>query len=148
MLLPCAMKKVIISIIIPLLVCMHMDGRSPFRKKDPNTPEIIISWKNSPIEIKHANWVYKKYPLFNAFNKNFFYGHLFPKQSIPAQAPSERSFDAAILDKAVNNLVGEIKKHRQTYTDFEVLKDRNFNYKQKCGLLILRFKNYPFVLKL
>lgn len=142
------MKKAIISFTLFLWLYTPTMARSPFRKKDPHTPEIIISWKNSPIEIKHVNWVYKKYPLFNAFNKKFFYDHLLPKNPIPSISSPGNFLNPQHIDKTVNNLIHEIKKHKKTYTDFELLKDRNFNYKKKCGLLILKFKHYPLVLKL
>jgi hypothetical protein len=142
------MKKFIFSIYLLFLSHSAIEARSPFRKKDPNTPEITISWKNSPIHIKHANWVYKKYPLFDAFNATFFHNHLLPSDTIPSAKDNTKRFNCRSFDRSINKLILEIKKHKKIYTDFEVLKDTNFNYQKKCGLLVLRFKHYPFVLKL
>lgn len=139
--------KIILTLIISTIVPAYLYGRSPFRKKDPKKPEITICWKHSPIEVTHANWVYKKYPLFDAFNKDFFYSHLFPSTTIPSVS-GDKQFDCRMINYAINHLLSEIKKHKKSYTYFEVLKDRNFNYRKKCGLLILRFKHYPLVLKL
>lgn len=142
------MKKIITGICFFFLSCLPAEARSPFRKKDPKAPEITINWKNSPIHIKHTNWVYKKYPLFDAFNATFFYNHLLPSNTITAADNNTKLFNCKEIDKSINKLILEIKKHKKLYTDFEVIKDANFNYQKKCGLIVLRFKKYPLVLKL
>lgn len=142
------MKKIIIFICTLLTLYTEIKPRSPFRKKDLTKPEITIGWKNSPIVTKHANWVYKRYPLFDAFNRDFFYSHLFPQTTIPSRNGAPESFDCIAIQNLINKLLLEIKKKKKKYTDFILLKDKNFNHRKKCGLLILKFKNYPLVLKL
>jgi hypothetical protein len=48
----------------------------------------------------------------------------------------------------IEGLLKEVRRQKKQYTHFEILKDSNFNHKQRCGLLIVKFKDYPFVLKL
>jgi hypothetical protein len=123
-------------------------GRSPFRKKDPDTPEITISWKNSKRVLRRFNRAYTEYPIFTAFNENFFFNHILPTTIIPSLENSNVIINCNHLNKLIYELLIEIKKHKKQYTHFEIIRDRNFNHRKKCGLLILRFKNYPLVLKL
>lgn len=42
----------------------------------------------------------------------------------------------------------DIKKNNKILSHFIVLQDKNFSYKKSCGLIVLKFKDHPFVLKL
>jgi hypothetical protein len=138
---------IIFSIVI---ISIHpLCGRSIHRKKDPNKPEITIGWKHSPTEIKHSHWSYRKYPLFEIFNKDFFESHLLPG-FITLSFDNEREdlINTRTINNLIEKLILEIKRHKKLYSDFIVLQDKNFNYKKKCGLLVLKFKKFPLVLKL
>lgn len=141
------MKK-IITCIIAFLCISVLHGRSIHRKKDPTKPEITIGWKHSSIETKHSHWVYRKYPLFEIFNKQFFYNHLLPSVITITKNEQEEILNTTIINNLIEKLSNEIKRHKKLYSDFIVLQDKNFNYKKKCGLLVLKFKQYPLVLKL
>jgi hypothetical protein len=52
------------------------------------------------------------------------------------------------LDKKLEKLIKEVRKRKRKYTDFKILKQSDFNRRNKSGLLILKFKDYPFVVKL
>jgi hypothetical protein len=142
------MKKVII--IILAFFASFSDAvlaRSPFRKKDKDEPVITIGWKGFKKGISRSNWAYKK-SIFTTFNRDYFYNHLLPKNHVDDINNPAIQIDCRILNKLIEHLLKEIKKHKKQYANFEILKDRNFNRHQRCGLLILKFKNYPFVLKL
>jgi len=141
------MKKVIMVILAFFTFSSVIPARSPFRKKDKDEPSITIRWKGSKKGISRRNWAYKK-PIFTTFNRDYFYSHLFPQGYIAKNDNSQESVDSRILNKLIEKLLREIRKQKKQYSDFEILKDKNFNRKERCGLLILKFKNYPFVLKL
>jgi hypothetical protein len=141
------MKRTIVLILALFALCVDIIARSPFRKKDKDEPQITIGWKGFKKGISRRNWAYKK-SLFTTFNHDYFYNHLFPKDHIIDAHDPAISIDCAIVNKLVEKLLKEIKKHKKEYTDFIILKDKNFNHRERCGLLIVKFKNYPLVLKL
>jgi len=122
-------------------------ARSPFRKKDKDEPQITIGWKGFKKGISRKNWAYKK-SIFTTFNRDYFYSHLLPKDFISDSRNPDTLIDCHTLNKLIEQLLKEIKKQKKEYTHFEILKDKNFNRHERCGLLILKFKDYPFVLKL
>ena len=142
------MKKVIILIFAFLTFVSPITPRSRFRKKDKDVPKITIGWKNSKKTITRTNWAYKEYPIFTAFNKEFFSKHLLPKTLINAKDNPVQYMNCQEIDKLIKGLLSEVKKHKKQYTHFDILKDSNFNRKERCGMLVLKFKNYPLVLKL
>ncbi len=123
-------------------------GRSPFRKKDIDMPEIAISWKHSKRIHRRFNRAYTEYPIFTAFNEKFFTEHSLPTGFISSKATGVGPFNCREINRQINSLLIEIKKHKKEYTYFDIIKNRNFNHCKKCGLLIVRFKQYPLVLKL
>lgn len=142
------MKKVVILTLILLSLFLPTQARSPFRKKDQNMPNITIGWKNSRKTISHTNWAYKEYPIFTSFNKDYFYQHLLPTDVINDIHNPEQWYDSRAINSLIEELLRELRRSKKQFTHFKVLKDKNFNYKERCGLLILQFKDYPFVLKL
>jgi hypothetical protein len=142
------MKNFIILIFTFLALFSDAEAaRSPFRKKDKNEPKITIGWKGFKKGISRRNWAYKK-SMFTMFNREYFYSHLLPKKYMPDAHDPEKSIDCRELNRLIEKLLKEVKKHKKEYTDFEILKDKNFNRNEPCGLLIVKFKNHPFVLKL
>lgn len=138
----------IVYLLTLLLFTPSANGRSPFRKKETDMPELIIGWQGSKRTHKRYNRAYTEYPIFTAFNKSFFFNHLIPATTIPTQADSNKVFDCHHINRLIHELLIEIKKHKKEYTHFTIIRNRNFNHRQKCGLLILKFKDYPLVLKL
>ena len=140
------MKK--LTFLCTLLTLVPLAGRSPFRKKDKDMPKITIGWKHSKNIVTHTNWAYTEYPIFTSFNKDYFYKNLLPKSNITDIHTPTESYDSQTLNSLIEKLLKEIKKGKKQFTHFKVLQDKNFNYKVPCGLLVLQFKDYPFVLKL
>lgn len=52
------------------------------------------------------------------------------------------------LNDLISTLLEEIREKKSEYTDFTILKKNNFNTKNGHGALIVKFKEYPLVLKL
>lgn len=145
------MKKVILFILAFFTFSSNLTARSPFRKKDKDVPKITIGWKHSKKTISLVNWALTEYPIFNVFNgasHDYFYKHLLPNDFITDITNPDTLINCRTLNRLIKDLLKELKKHKPEYTHFKVLQDKNFNYNQRCGLLILQFKDYPFVLKL
>jgi len=145
------MKEKIIFIFAFCIFPLTTITRSPFRKKDKDIPTIEVSWKHSNKKNCVASRALTEYPIFNVFNGagyDFFYDHLLPSDNIADVNDPQKTINCHHLNLCIKLLLKELKKHKKEYTHFTVLQDKNFNYKQRCGLLVLQFKNYPFVLKL
>ena len=141
------MKRVIALILALFSFHLGTIARTPFRKKDKDEPQISIGWKGFKKGISRRNWAYKK-SIFTVFNHDYFYNHLLPKDHIESTQDPHALMDCKHINKLIENLLKEIKKQKREYTDFDILKDKNFNHNERCGLLIVKFKNYPLVLKL
>lgn len=141
------MKKVILVILTFFIFLPLIPARSHLRKKDKDEPTLTIRWKGSKKGKSRRNWVFKS-SIFRIFNLDYFYSHLLPSGSIPKNNNQNESINSQDLNRAIEKLLREVKKQKKEYSDFEILKDKNFNRQGRCGLLILKFKNYPFVLKL
>lgn len=122
--------------------------RSPFRTIDPLMPQLITqSQKNPDIQFVHSDWFYYKSPIFTTFSENSFFSHIV-QHSITTPIDHKVVVSNETLDTMLETLISEVKMQNNVYTYFTLLQDKNFNYKKKCGLLVLKFNHYPFVVKL
>src|SRR5579863_3746385 len=99
------------SILILLFLPLVLHGRSPFRKKDPDMPEITIGWQHSKRVLKRFSWAYTEYPIFTAFNEQFFYKNLLPTMAIPSRANPAEMINCYHINKLIHGLLKEIDKH-------------------------------------
>ena len=140
-------QKMTIVILMFFAAFFTMTARTPFRKKDKDESRITAGWLGFKAGISRTSRAFTK-SMFSIFNRDYFYNHLFPKKYVKDAHHDNTFIDCIAINKCIEKLLKEIKKLKKEYTDFEILKDKNFNRFKKCGLLILKFKNYPFVLKL
>ena len=73
--------------------------------------------------------------------------HTLPTGTIKYRKTQEH-IATATLKQENEKLLQEIFNGTTEFTDFTILKDSDFNYSNFSGLLILKYKKYPFVLKL
>ncbi len=132
----------------PLLKCRH-----PFRKPNLDFPVITAQWENdSKIYSLRTPYV-RLHPLFTVKTEDL-YQYLIPKEGIVDKHNPDKAMSSAELSLFIENALKEIRqrkkliKKEKRLTSFNVLQDKNFNYKKSCGLIVLKFKNYPLVLKL
>lgn len=116
------------------------------RKKETNDPYITIGWENTPKEqhYKHYDSHYEEYPIFTVFDPKYFKKYYLPQ----AQLRDDCSLTGKELNLLIENLIKEIKNRRKKFKDFILLQNKNFNNKKQCGLIVLKCKKYPFVVKL
>ena len=99
----------------------------------------IYTLKNSHLE---------EYPTFKVFDEKHFYENILPEDALSFRNDPASSVEGATLNKLIETLFDEIDQKKKRYAHFTILKKKDFNRRQKCGLLIVKFKDYPFVLKL
>lgn len=123
-----------------------MKARSVLRSVDKKVPSLTTQW--SRIEGEKYTIIdshIEEYPLFHLFNKAHFIRHMLPKKGISL---GKTTISHKTLSDLCENLLQEVYAKKRTFKDFTVLQRKNFSRKHKCGLLVVKFKEYPFVVKL
>ncbi len=151
-------KKIFLSFLA--LCAATVQARNPRRTPIQTVPEITVYASDRKI---HNEWKlkqadndldYKKYsssllrlkPIKQGFDQLFFQNHYIPKSPITYRT-GNGMVEGAILSSLADELIEEIKKGKKDFTSFTVLKDSGFNYATLSGLIVLKYKKYPFVIK-
>ncbi len=143
-------QKMVLFFVMILFYNLTILARSIHRPHDPSIPQITFYWKDNPTE----KYVLRKphleeFPYFKTFNRNSFEKYILPNSlSIPSQRKGDPAITTDQIKKMVDNVIPEIMHNKRSYTDFDIIKSEDFNFKDHCGALILKFKNYPLILKL
>jgi len=132
--------------------CMFGE-RSVWRPLDQCMPEITTEWIDSAKErvyhLRHA-W-FEESALFKQYEEAYFEEHLFPDGPVAVRNHPDCKVMGAELKSLIEDLVvtlQSIKRRKQEFEHFIVLKQRDYNPKTHSGLIVLKFKKYPFVVKL
>lgn len=153
-------KKIFLSFLT--LLSMTLQARNPRRTPTQNTPEITVFASNPTIhqewnksfnaqtntdnKYKLASGFLRLKPIKHGFDPAFFQEHYLPQDKITFRAENG-VIEGAVLSKLANELIEEIKKGQKTFTHFNILKNSGFNYNTLSGLIVLKYKDYPFVIK-
>lgn len=125
-----------------------LEARSVHRPTRNDNPTVTIGWADTNDHLTYTHSHFTEYPLFS-FDAQDFNSHLISHHTTlsfrnnPAECVS-----TTLLDEQIQTLIKEIGQHKSTFSHFNVLQYKNFNSTHQCGLLVLQFKEYPFVLKL
>ncbi len=139
------MKYFFVVLLCGLVTISLHSGRSVFRTKDPNIPTLIVRWKDT--DISHTlRDSHLEAPLFLIFDKHYFETHMLPDNDISYRYEPTRTVTGSILGTLIQTAIDEIKQGKKIFTHFIILKKRDFH--NGSGLIILKFKNHPFVVKL
>ncbi|OQA35613.1 MAG: hypothetical protein BWY54_00535 [Candidatus Dependentiae bacterium ADurb.Bin331] len=131
------------------LCCISVHGRSPFRTPEPHLPVLLTNWSNETKKYELASSYLQEGPLFHLYDPVHFKQHLLPTTNIAFRYDPEQSVNGTELANLIETLLVEIKNKKQKkFKHFKVIKKRDFNFKKQTGFLVLKFRNYPFVLKL
>lgn len=131
------------------LICNPLAGRSVHRPKESWIPSISTHWLDGgKRRYTLTNAHLEAYPLFELFDNDYFYAHFLPNSTITYRSNTTASTTGEQLNKLIEHLLTEIAQHKKVYTHFSMLQKRDFNRRRACGSLIVKFKDYPFVLKL
>ena len=142
-------QNIIISTITVILSALSCNARSIHRPIDPLMPQIRVYWKDSS-EKKYTlrNCYLQEYPYFKIFDKEYFNRYLLPEIIPPRKTNDKKSIDTAHIKKMIDELIVEVMADKKCYTNFDIVKDRDFNETEHCGVLVLKFQHYPLILKL
>lgn len=139
--------------VLPVLLFCHkapeLWARSIHRPQDPKMPYIETHWTHE----KGKNYILRsafleEYALFKTFNEPFFTANLLPDTAIPYRYDHKKTVAGKELKTLIDRLVQEVRSQQKVFTDFDVLCKKDFNRRACSGLMILKCKQHPFVLKL
>ena len=137
--------KLLIAVIC-IFLPKQIETRSIFRPVDPQIPEISVKWVGDT----HA-YILRKYHLedviFHLFDKDFFMKHLLSEGPITFRSNSEKTIPSKQLTELIDDLLTEIRQGKRTFTNFTILQAKDYNFKKETGLLVVKFNDYPFVVK-
>ena len=134
------------------------DGRSVHRVSNPTIPCIRVKSTNQAytdrwpktkkrqictLQSKFSRLSTLKGPL----KRNNFKKRLLPADTITYRS-SNKTVQTDAIKEASEKLLEELLSGKTKFESFTILKDRDFNYKTLSGLLVVKFKEHPFVLKL
>lgn len=122
-------------------------ARSPFRPKDPLTPQLEVRYVGETKAYSISDSHIEEYPTFSFSHIDFDQNRL-PDETLNPIHPDDTAVTGAELKNLIRNLIKEARLRKKTFTDFTVLQYKNFNRKRRSGLLVLKAKKYPYVIKL
>jgi hypothetical protein len=154
------MKKQQIFLIACTFFSSTVLSRSIYRPADSHTPYIIVNTSDKKFTKKWTNQnsknpysLHSDYlqitPIFTTFNKELFDRWTMPKdEAISFRQDPKKSVQGKILSEQAEVVIEELRLKKKEFKHFTILKDRDFNYRTKSGLIVLKYKEYPFVLKI
>ncbi len=144
-------EKALIVLIFTTLCISPGEARSPWRPKDPLMPELHVRYVGSRRVYSLRDYHLEYIPLFKKFDRDFFMNNLLTDDDIPYRIKPSRCVKGSVLKKLCEEVIHEIKNHKtrpEQLKHFTILKSADFNFRTSSGLIILKYKSYPFVLKL
>lgn len=143
------LRYILLIIYFSISIFVSLKGRRNIhRPRDPFMPEIITNWVNDDKTYRLKSYHFEEHALFKQFDYDYFMAHLLPKQKIQYRNNPNKSVSGEELSLLIDNLLLEIAQHKTKFRDFKVLKENDFNRRTISGYLIVKFRKYPFVLKL
>lgn len=136
------------ALLVSITLSRECSARSIHRPDDASMPTLSVRWENSKT-YTFKNMHLHEYPFFQIFDKDYFDKHLLPKKSkIAYRNDTKKTVASDQLSGLIEKFLDEIGKKKKNYSDFIVLQKKDFNRRKGCGLIVVKFKEYPFVLKL
>jgi hypothetical protein len=140
-----------LAVLISCLYTILCAQRSPHRPKDTKIPTITAFWtdkKDGGQRHTITSRYLESYPFFEIFDLKHFQEHLLPQDTITLRYDCNTPINCSELTNLVDGLIKELQQKKQEFSHFDVLRKRDFNHKTLSGLLIVKCKDYPFVIKL
>lgn len=123
-------------------------GRSPWRPKDPLRPEINVSLSDGSQPHNLKDYCLEYHAIFCKFNSEEFLSHQLPQGALTYRGNSEKTVDTSVLAQLAETAVAEALDRKKSFTHFTIVKKSDFNPRRASGLIVLKYKDYPFILKL
>lgn len=133
------MKRHIYAVVL-LLSTVSLDGGRSIHRPSSAIPEITTQWVGGHEQFRLQHAQLEASAIFDQYDEAYVHDHLLPKDRIGKK-----------LYKLIEHVVSILQNTQHKQHDFEhftILKQRDYNPKTHAGLIVLRFKKYPFVVKL
>lgn len=142
------MVKYYINFLLLHCFCWPLMSRSALRPRDPYVPCITVQANEKGKAYFLQDSHLEVSTIFYTFDETYLRSRLLPSGPIPFRNRPEKSISGAHISMLIEGLLKEIYAKKKVYKHFTVLKDEGFNVRKQAGLLVLKIKNYPFVVKL
>lgn len=131
---------------------MALYGRSIHRPYDHFVPEITTCWLGDTSHVYRLRHTHLEAPtIFHNYDAAYLAQHSLPSQEIGYRNNPDLKVQGDTLKKLVEtvvNLLQNIRRQPKAFDDFILIKHRNYNWRDHSGSIILKFKRYPFIVKI
>lgn len=138
------MKHIILSI---LFITNLTNCRSVHRPVDPEDPKLLVESSKTGLCYPMIDSQLQEYPFFHCFDEEYFKKHMLP-DTINYRYEPDKSVSGEVLNELIDNFMTELMNKKRKFKDFTILKCTDFNTRKRSGFIVVKFKDYPFVLKL
>jgi hypothetical protein len=138
------------KILIALLTILCSCRRSVHRPHHEAFPEITTYWHDLPATTFQLKNSHLEPAIFNVYDEKYLMSQQLPDKVSSRHAPHVAYDTRRLIDEleAVVTQLQNTKKKIKKLDNFIILKQRDYNYLKHTGLMVLRHKEYPFVIKL
>lgn len=128
-----------------------INPRDVRRRSAAHIPGISTRWvdDSTVYTLRHPNL--ELGPLFSHYNPHYLAHYTLPENLIEPRFPNTEPIVGAEIYRLLEDLVARLQENTRylfTHPDFIVLKNKDYNPRTHSGLVILRFKRFPLVVKL
>jgi hypothetical protein len=136
-----------------ILASNNINCRSINRPHDPLNARLETNWVGDNKKYCLESYDFESSSFFQKFDKVYVMKNLFPMAPITYRNNPDKCVDGKILDELLNKFIDNIysksKKNKKEQNEiFKILKDNYFDADTVTGSIIVKFKKYPFVVKL
>ena len=104
--------------------------------------------KTESYEYTVVSSYYEEYPLFKIFNEDYFFEHQLPSSLLAYRNDPTQFIEGKELKQLIEQVRIELAAGKTQFTHFILIHASDYNYSNHSGLVILKFKKYPFVVKI
>lgn len=122
-----------------------VDAHSPNCKH--KLPEIAVQWTDNAAEQYAAKAEYFRPEVFSMFDPAFVQEHLLPMGEITSRN-GRSTMQGSQLSDEIEQTITELRSGKRNLTYFTLIKDKEYHWKHFAGLIVLKSRNHPYVVKL
>jgi len=145
------MRLIRLAMLLTLCACGAF-ARHTYRNMHDHVPHIITHWKHDTSQLHRFQHTQLEYwPLFTRFDHEHFRQHRIPLEPISYRHDTTRYIDSRRLTEELEDCLAQLlseKRPTHSIGKFDIKKDSDFDYRHKCGVIILQSQDYPLIIKL
>lgn len=124
-------------------------GRNIHRQSNPFLPKMEIYQTDYPQQVYTLSDSHlRNFPLFEAYNEPYLLSHQLITPTVTFRNQPNKSIPSKQLLNQIEEVVKQLQTGQSNFPNFKILKKRDFNFKNHTGLIVLKFKHAPFVVKI